>query len=161
MTKFPTASISNIQHGYLNDILSRITAVKARDQDNPKSMRCHALPQLTFPLSTLQLQPLNCILQSLLLLDHPSQLHRLRSIPRNSTPKRSATLTAIRLAGFIGRESPFLELTFGLQALFATGESLHVVGGEGEEVRDAGCDFVEKGFLSFTDGGLGEEFKVL
>ena len=107
--------IKHPESGNLNGILSRRTAVKARDQDNPTSMRRHALPQLTFPLSSLQLQPLNCILQSLLLLNQSSQLHCLRSISRTPTAKRSTALAAVRLTGSIRRrESSFLELAFSL-----------------------------------------------
>jgi hypothetical protein len=45
--------------------------------------------------------------------------------------------------------------------LFAAGELLDVVGGEGEEVCDAWSDFVEEGLLGFAEGWLREEFKVL
>lgn len=96
----------------------------------------HTLPQLPFPLSSLQFQPFNRILQPLLLLNQSPQLRRLCSVSRAtslSAAKRTA-LTAIcrGLTRFIGRESAFLEFTLGFQALFAAGESFHMVGGEGE-----------------------------
>lgn len=63
------------------------------------SLRSHTLPQLPFSLRTLQLQPVNRIFETLLLLNQSPQLRRLRTPatrPRLTTPQSG---TALVLAG--------------------------------------------------------------
>jgi hypothetical protein len=128
----------------------------------------HTLPQLPLSLGTLQLQPLHRILQPFLLLHEPSQLRRLRrragALARARARTRAGNSprgTPAPLPGLIRANPAFLQIAFRLQALLAAREPLDVVGGLGQQVGDAGGDFVEEGLLGFAEGGLWKEFKVL
>lgn len=130
---------------------------------NPTSLlHSHTLPQLPFPLRTLQLQPLHRILQPLLLLHQPLPLIRLGCIRPSRIPTPIPTCTPpLILPRHTRPESPLLQLAFRSQALFPAREFLDMVLGLGQQVVDAGGDFVQEGLLGFMEGWFREEFEVL
>ena len=129
------------------------------------SLKCHTLPQLPLPLSSLQLQPAYSITQPLLLLPQLADFQLLQTAQSSCARTRtSRTLSRRRTlpAALVGiRQSAFLQFRFSLEGLFATRHFVQVRFDAGEEGVEFGFEGGEEGLLGGLEGGFGDEFEVL
>lgn len=132
---------------------------------SPRSLSSDTHPQLPLLLLRLQHQPLNHILQPLLLapqLLQPQRLPAPVSIRTRTAPLPRAA-TAPRASH---RRAPFADPTFqqlraSYESLFAAHEFVQVDLDFGKERGDLGGQGGEEGGLGGLEGGFGEEFEML